>query len=132
MSGGTNRFVNPVPLLQTTVTNYYDKQIQAGGQILPTLNGSEPASSELVGFDGIAMFLSPSSDTLAQMLAHPYYTEVVAVDEAVFIDKEAYNSGMVATFSGRHVDVIENDADVWVGNDTLRAKYRALFAEYNA
>lgn len=78
------------------------------------------------------MFLSPSSDTLAQMLAHPYYIEVVAIDEAVFIDKEAYNSGMVATFAGRHVDVVESAADVWVGNETVRAKYRALFADYSA
>jgi hypothetical protein len=38
---------------------------------------------------------------------------------------------MVATFSGRHVDVVENDADVWVGNETVREKYRELFADYD-
>ena len=101
--------------------------------ILPQAAGSpEPESRELVGFDGVALFLYTNPDDIAAFVAHPYYKEVVAPDEAVFIDTQAYNGGMVATYVGPHVDVVEGGDDVWAGDDGTRAEYQALFDKYNA
>lgn len=99
--------------------------------IPPTEQGSnEPASPELVPFDGIAMFLYESPEVLEAMLKHPYYTEVIEPDEHKLIDKEAFNGGQVATFTGLHVEVVDDKKDVWVGDDGLRAKYQKLFETY--
>ena len=87
--------------------------------IPPTEGGAtEPASTELVPFDG------------NDMLSHPYYLEVVAPDEEVFIDKEAFGQGMVATFTGTHVEAVDDAKDVWVGNETTRAEYQRIFETY--
>ena len=107
------------------------RQIQVGGKILPTEAGaSSPASNELVDFDGIAMFLHESPDVLTAMLSHPYYIEVVEPDEHVFIDKAAFGLGMVATFIGTNIEVVDRARDVWVGDETTRAEYEEKFRTY--
>lgn len=99
--------------------------------IPPTEGGAtEPASTELVPFDGIAMFLYESDEALNDMLSHPYYLEVVAKDEEVFIDKEAFGQGMVATYIGAHVEAVDKGKDVWVGNETTLAEYQRIFETY--
>lgn len=99
--------------------------------ILPTDAGSEvPASTEPVDFDGMAMFLYESAEVLTAMLTHPYYLEVVEPDERVFIDKTAHGGGMVATFIGKHIEVVDREKDVWVGDDATRIKYQQLFNSY--
>ena len=99
--------------------------------IIPTEgNSTEPTSTDLVPFDGIAMFLYESPDVLGAMLSHPYYTDVVLPDENKLIDKEAFGGGMVATYIGAHVEVIDGDKDVWVGDKELRTKYQKLFEQY--
>ncbi|GJD02417.1 Ethyl tert-butyl ether degradation [Colletotrichum higginsianum IMI 349063] len=111
------------------ITRY--QQIQVGGQILPTAAGStEPAATEPVEFDGIAMFLYKSDEVLAAMLAHPYYLEVVEPDEHVFIDKAAFGAGMVATFVGTDIEIVDGRTDVWVGNRATREKYDKVFQSY--
>ncbi|KAM5347458.1 hypothetical protein ACJ41O_010463 [Fusarium nematophilum] len=111
------------------ITRY--QQVQVGGQVLPTAGGaSEPASDEPVEFDGIAMFLYSSPDVLTEMLSHPYYLEVVEPDEHVFIDKEAFGAGMVATYIGTHVEAVDRAKDVWLGDEATRVQYQELFKSY--
>ncbi|KAH6869521.1 EthD domain-containing protein [Thelonectria olida] len=111
------------------ITRY--QQVQVGGKILPTEAGaSEPASKKLVDFDGIAMFLYESPEVLAAMLSHPYYIDVVEPDEHVFIDKNAFGGGMVATFVGNHIEAVDRGKDVWVGDRVRRKKYKKLFESY--
>ncbi|KAH8883715.1 hypothetical protein GQ53DRAFT_663250 [Thozetella sp. PMI_491] len=111
------------------ITRY--QQIQVGGMVLPTAAGSTtPNSTVPVEFDGIAMFLYKSADVLTAMLSHPYYLEVIAPDEAVFIDKSAFGNGMVATWIGTNIEVTENGLDVWEGNSTYGGYYQRLFNSY--
>ncbi|GKU06391.1 hypothetical protein FLAG1_07987 [Fusarium langsethiae] len=107
------------------------QQIRVGGNIVPTDAGaSAPASNKLVEFDGIAMFLYESPDDLTAMLAHPYYIDVVEPDEHVFIDKYAYGNGMVATYIGENIEVVDDERSVWVGDKKTRNKYQKLFKSY--
>ncbi|KAF4962829.1 hypothetical protein FSARC_9112 [Fusarium sarcochroum] len=107
------------------------QQIQVGGNIVPTEAGaSEPVSDELVSFDGIAMFLYASADILTAMLSHPYYLHIVEPDEHAFIDKSAYGKGMVATYVGKEVEVVDHRQDVWVGDQKTLMKYQKIFKTY--
>lgn len=102
-----------------------------GGLIPPTDGGaSEPSSRDLVEFDGIAMFLYESPEVLADMLAHPYYVDVVEPDEHKFIDKNAFGGGMVATYIGMHVEAVDGARDVWVGDEKIREEYKEVFEGY--
>ncbi|KAL8335278.1 hypothetical protein RB598_009464 [Gaeumannomyces tritici] len=126
------------PLATKLGINAYS-QMRAFGQILPQNAGEEaPASSTPTSFDGVAFFQYRDPAALAAMLAHPYYAEVVAVDEANFIDKAAHNGGQVAVYLSEISDVVgdghadENlSRDVWEGDDATRTKYRQLFEEYD-
>ncbi|KAI7908603.1 hypothetical protein M0657_012149 [Pyricularia oryzae] len=121
--------------LKFGITGY--SQIQAFGQILPQNAGEDnPASTELTSFDGIASFIYPNDSVLVDMLAHPYYTAVVANDEAKFIDKKAHNGGQVAVFVAKVAPVVgycddDNAVNVWAGEDATKKKYQALFDEYD-
>lgn len=76
------------------------------------------------------MFLYETPEVLEDMLAHPYYLEVVEPDEQEFIDKNAFGAGMVATFIGTHIEAVDGARDVWVGNEETRQKYEQTFEEY--
>ncbi|KAF4344003.1 hypothetical protein FBEOM_2047 [Fusarium beomiforme] len=111
------------------ITRY--QQVRVAGKIVPTgASATEPVSNELVNFDGIAMFLYESADVLTDMLSHPYYVNVVEPDEHVFIDKAAYGNGMVATYIGEHIDVVDDAKSVWVGDKETLSKYQMLFKKY--
>ncbi|KAM0327988.1 hypothetical protein ACHAQA_005387 [Verticillium albo-atrum] len=111
------------------ITRY--QQVQVGGKIPPTAGGAtEPSSNELVDFDGIAMFLYEAPEVLVAMLSHPYYLAIVEPDEHVFIDKAAPGGGMVATYIGNHVEIVDRARDVWVGDDAQRIKFQQLFDSY--
>lgn len=73
---------------------------------------TEAASADLVPFDGIAMFLYKSQEVMDAMLTHPYYAEVIQPDEAKLIDKNAFNGGQIATFTGSQVAVLDDKKDV--------------------
>lgn len=76
------------------------------------------------------MFLYESADDLTAMLSHPYYIDVVEPDEHVFIDKSAYGNGMVATYIGENIEVVDDERSVWVGDKKTRNKYQRLFKSY--
>ncbi|KAH8847107.1 hypothetical protein MCOR27_010070 [Pyricularia oryzae] len=123
-----------VPLaLKFGITGY--TQIRAFGEILPQDAGEDnPASNFPTSFDGIATFRYPNDTALENMLAHPYYTKVVAVDEARFIDQEAHNGGQVAVFISATYDVVGNHApsrNVWNGDKAIKDYYEALFKKYD-
>ena len=107
-------------------------QVQVGGNIPVTAaNVTAPENPEMVEFDGIAMFLYQKPENLEALTAHPYYTDVIAPDEAKFIDKSAFNGGQVATYIGKNVEVVEDLQNVWVGDAKLRDEYQKKFDEYN-
>jgi hypothetical protein len=74
------------------------------------------------------MYESP--EVLTAMLSHPYYIEVVEPDEHVFIDKGAFGLGMVATFIGTNIEVVDRAKDVWVGDENTRKEYEDIFKTY--
>jgi hypothetical protein len=76
------------------------------------------------------MFLYQSADVLTDMLSHPYYIEIVEPDEHILIDKSAHGSGMVATYIGKHVEVVDNSQNVWEGDRKTLVKYQRLFRTY--
>ena len=94
------------------------------------MNATEPFSDKLIEFDGIALFLYEKPEFLAAILRHPYYIDVVAPDEALFIDKAAFGNGQVATYVGTHISAVDDNQDDWAGNDVVREKYRKLFESY--
>lgn len=96
--------------------------------ISPTPPGEDP--DELTEFDGIAMFLYPTAENIEALTAHPYYADVIAPDEAEFIDKAAVNAGSVAMYSGSQVEVVEDYQNVWVGDAGIREEYQRKFESY--
>ncbi|KAH5248957.1 hypothetical protein HBI71_168400 [Parastagonospora nodorum] len=60
-----------------------------------------------VEFDGIAMFLVPSLEQFTAAFQDRYYVEVIEPDERVLLDKEGPGSGIVASFVGREVRLVE-------------------------
>ncbi|KAK6813232.1 hypothetical protein RU639_011106 [Aspergillus parasiticus] len=111
------------------ITRY--QQILVGGMIPPTASGADqPANTTLLSFDGIAMFLYPDPSALTAMLSHPYYIDVVEKDEETFIDKSAYGDGMVATFVGNNVEVVDERSNVWAGDAATAEKYQKLLESY--
>lgn len=119
----------------TSYTSHVQTAIRVFGKILPQDAGEDnPASNLPTSFDGIATFRYPNDTALENMLAHRYYTEVVAVDEARFIDREAHNSGQVAVFISAIYDVVGNHAasgNVWNGDKAIKGYYEALFQKYD-
>ncbi|KAH8841547.1 hypothetical protein MCOR01_005501, partial [Pyricularia oryzae] len=121
--------------LKFGITGYF--QIQVFGQILLQNAGEDnPASTELTSFDGIASFIYPNNSVFVDMFAYPYYTAVVANDEAKFIDKKAHNGGQVVIFVAKIAPVVgycddNNAVNVWAGEDATKKKYQALFDEYD-
>lgn len=90
----------------------------------------EPAG--LVEFDGIAMFLVPSLDSFRAAVEDPYYLKVVEPDEHNLMDKSATGRGVVASFQGLIVPVVQDGVDAT--GDELSAevqKSRKAFAEIN-
>lgn len=73
-------------------------------------------TAEPVEFDGIAMFLVPSLDSFKAAVEDPYYLNVVQPDEYNLMDKSAPGSGVVASFQGLIVPVVQNGVDV-TGNE---------------
>lgn len=72
------------------------------------------------------MFLYESPEVLTAMLTHPYYVAVVEPDEHEFIDKDAFGTGMVATYIGKHIEAVDAAKDVWVGDKKTRKEYYEL------
>ncbi|KAJ0162940.1 hypothetical protein CTA2_3789 [Colletotrichum tanaceti] len=111
------------------ITRY--QQIRVSGQVLPTLVGRDgPSSGVPVEFDGIAMLLYPSVEVINAFVTHPYYADVVEPDEHNFMDKSAFGAGMVATFRGAQIQVVDDNEYVWTGDPATRQTYMDLFETY--
>lgn len=70
----------------------------------------------LVEFDDIAMFLVPSLDSFRTAVEDPYYLSVVEPDEHNLMDKSAPGRGVVASFQGLIVPVVQGGVDA-TGNE---------------
>lgn len=75
-------------------------------------------------FDGIATFLVPSMAVFEEALKDPYYLNYVVPDEYNLLDKEGKEGGVVASFAGAAVSVVQNGADVVSANIDLREEVR--------
>lgn len=60
-----------------------------------------------VKFDGIATWEVPSLEKFMEALEDPYYKDVIAPDEHNILDKEGLGAGIVASFTGKVVTVID-------------------------
>ncbi|CAN8096099.1 unnamed protein product [Discula destructiva] len=105
-----------VPLAEKHGVRRY-QQLRTHGTVLPNSsaasapNASEHTATEPVEFDGIAMFLVPSLDAFRQMVEDPYYLHVVEPDEHNLIDKSGPGGGVVASFQGTVVSVVQDGRD---------------------
>lgn len=64
--------------------------------------------TEPIEFDGIAMFLVPSLKQFTDAFSDPYYIEVIEPDERKMLDKDGPGSGVVASFQGKMIEMVEN------------------------
>lgn len=84
----------------------------------------------LVEFDGIAMFLVASLDSFKTAVEDPYYLNVVLPDEYNLMDKSAPGRGVVASYQGNIVPIVQNGVDA-TGDELSKEvqKSREAFAE---
>lgn len=90
------------------------RQIHTSGLItpLPSSASAPNASAEKlpdspVHFDGIAMFEVRSLEEFRKAFEDPYFKEVVEPDEWKLIDKAGLGKGIVVSYSGSLVSVID-------------------------
>lgn len=90
------------------------RRIHTSGLItpLPSSSSSPKASIEElprnpVHFDGIAMFEVRNLEEFRKAFEDPYFTDVVELDEWKLIDKEGLCKGIVVSYSGKLVTVID-------------------------
>ena len=84
----------------------------------------------LVEFDGIAMFLVPSLDSFKAAVEDPYYINVVQPDEYNLMDKSAPGRGVVASFQGSIVPIVQNGVNATTEEQSAEVqKSREAFAE---
>jgi hypothetical protein len=67
-----------------------------------------PSTAELHHFDGIAFFEVPRHVNFIDAFRDPYYAEYIEPDENRFIDKAGQNGGLLATYEGRTVTLVEH------------------------
>lgn len=91
---------------------------------------SKDETAGLVEFDGIAMFLVPSLDRFKAAVEDPYYLNVVEPDEHNLMDKSAPGRGVVTSFQGLMVPIVQNGDDA-AGHEQRAEvqKSREAFAE---
>ncbi|KAF2017823.1 hypothetical protein BU24DRAFT_420878 [Aaosphaeria arxii CBS 175.79] len=83
--------------------------------------------TEPVEFDGIAMFTVPTLEQFTDAFKDPYYVNVIEPDERAFLDKDGPGSGVIASFRGRMLDMV-NGGQSAVGSSG--GKYRDDFDEW--
>jgi EthD domain len=63
-------------------------------------------------FDGIAFFEVPRHVNFVDAFNDPYYAEYIEPDENRFIDKAGEGGGLLATYEGRTVTLVEHGKSV--------------------
>ena len=71
-------------------------------------------------FDGIALSLVPSMDGMAGRFEDPYFTDVIEVDEAKFLDRNAPGKGVIAIFFGHSENILEAELSGEKENDNKK------------
>lgn len=82
-----------------------------------------------IEFDGIAMFLVPSLKQFTDAFKDPYYVEVIEPDEREMLDKAGPGSGVVASFQGKMIDVVNAGNSAIDGREESK-EYRRKFEEF--
>lgn len=73
------------------------------------------------------MFLVPSLERFTEAFSDPYYVEVIEPDECQLIDKDGVGNGVIASFQGRMVGVLEEGkTKEWARHD----EYWRVFEEF--
>jgi len=91
------------------------RQVHTSGIVIPNSGSSaldtDPLSTaeliQPVKFDGIATWEVPSLEKFMEALEDPYYKDVIAPDEHNILDKEGLGAGIVATFTGKMITVVD-------------------------
>ena len=83
--------------------------------------------TEPVEFDGIAMFTVPNLEQFNLAFQDPYYINVIEPDECDLIDKDGPGSGVIASFQGPMLDMV-NATQSTIGDKGR--EYRAQFEEW--
>jgi hypothetical protein len=72
----------------------------------PTSN-SQP-TGDLFHFDGIAFFEVPRHVNFVDAFSDPYYAKFIEPDENRFVDKASEHGGILATYEGRTVTLVDH------------------------
>lgn len=81
-------------------------------QLHTTGNIASDVNPTLQAFDGIVMLELPSLETLQDAFSDPYYTNTIAPAEQQIFDWVNFPQGVVASFNGSLVKVVENGKGV--------------------
>lgn len=73
----------------------------------PNASCQETLPTTPIQFDGIAMFLISSLEKFVAAFKDPYYINVIEPDERELIDKDGVGKGVVASFSGTMLPIID-------------------------
>jgi hypothetical protein len=60
-------------------------------------------------FDGIAMFEVPSIEDFPAAFRDPYFLNIVDPDEYNLIDKKGFQGGLIASYMGNMVSVLDHN-----------------------
>jgi hypothetical protein len=92
-------------------------QIHTSGTILPndTMDFSPHKTSTATSpreFDGIAMFEVSSIDQFPDAFKDPYFINMIDPDEHYMIDKSGFQGGLIASYVGNMVSVLDHGKSV--------------------
>lgn len=99
----------------------------AASDSAPNAIGKGELPTEPIEFDGIAMFTVPSLTQFTEAFKDPYYIDVIEPDEREILDKDGPGSGVVASFQGTMLDMV-NGTRSTVGDKGK--EYRDQFEEW--
>lgn len=85
--------------------------------------------TEPIEFDGIAMFLAPSLQQFTDAFKDPYYIKIIEPDEREFLDKTGPGSGVVASFQGRMLDIV-NRGQSMISTVGKSEEYTRMFEDF--
>lgn len=102
------------PFLQPDLHSHALFKIHIAGKIVPSAAADSAPNAmnkgelptEPIDFDGIAMFTVPSLEQFVDAFKDPYYIHVIEPDERVMLDKDGPGSGVLASFQGKMLDMV--------------------------
>ncbi|KAF2433348.1 hypothetical protein EJ08DRAFT_584094 [Tothia fuscella] len=70
------------------------------------------SASTSKAFDGIALFEVPSLEQFPKAFEDPYFTDVVDPDEYDLIDKKGFQGGLIASYAGNMVSIVDHNKSI--------------------